>query len=154
MQCYYNSIIYTNTLTLTLILTLTLTLTRNYQPLTLNNLTLKPSNPKPSPNPNPKCICKLFWLSLLVVQEPITTILIMTTCSNAIKAWEAKHQSRAEEAKEVKLYCQIPPIAKMDASLNSLKNCEHLSLSTNTIDKFILLPGKSEIKFLRIQHTS
>jgi len=30
----------------------------------------------------------------------------------------------AEDAEHVKLYCQIPPIIKMDSSLNSLRNCE------------------------------
>jgi dynein light chain 1 len=30
----------------------------------------------------------------------------------------------AEEANVIKLYCQMPPIAKLDNSLNTLKNCE------------------------------
>jgi len=30
----------------------------------------------------------------------------------------------AEDADYVKLYCQMPPIAKMDNALISLKNCE------------------------------
>jgi dynein light chain 1 len=30
----------------------------------------------------------------------------------------------AEDAEYIKLYCQMPPIAKMDATLNTLKNCE------------------------------
>ena len=30
----------------------------------------------------------------------------------------------AEDADYIKLYCQIPPITKMDSSLNSLRNCE------------------------------
>ncbi|CAN0473556.1 unnamed protein product, partial [Ectocarpus sp. 8 AP-2014] len=47
-----------------------------------------------------------------------------TTCSQAIKNWEAKNEASAEEATVVKLYCQMPPIAKLDNSLNSLKNCE------------------------------
>lgn len=31
----------------------------------------------------------------------------------------------AEEATYIKLYCQIPPIVKMDGSLNTLRNCEY-----------------------------
>jgi len=35
---------------------------------------------------------------------------------------------------QVSLICQLPSIRKMDASLNALTNCEHLSLGTNAID--------------------
>ena len=49
----------------------------------------------------------------------------MTTCAVAIKAFEAKSGETATEAKIVKLYCQIPPIAKLDSSLNNLTACEH-----------------------------
>ena len=38
-------------------------------------------------------------------------------------------------------YAQNPPIGKLDNSLNSLENCEHLALSTNSIDRFIPLPS-------------
>jgi dynein light chain 1 len=31
----------------------------------------------------------------------------------------------ADEATHIKLYCQIPPIVKMDSSLNALRNCEY-----------------------------
>lgn len=31
----------------------------------------------------------------------------------------------------------MPPITKLDASINSLTNCERLALSTNSIDKII-----------------
>jgi hypothetical protein len=30
----------------------------------------------------------------------------------------------AEDADYIKLYCQIPPIVKMDSSLGGLRNCE------------------------------
>ena len=80
--------------------------------------------------------------------------LAQTTCNIAIKAWvrsppgptpspcppvdslttltlllppvsqEAKNEAVAEDAEEVKLYCQIPPIQKMDNSLNTLKSCK------------------------------
>ena len=54
-----------------------------------------------------------------------------TSCRDAIKNWETKTSQIATEAKEVSLICQIPFIDKMDDSLNSLENCEKLSLSTN-----------------------
>ena len=37
---------------------------------------------------------------------------------------ESANNAVAEEADYVKLYCQMPPIAKLDSSLGSLKNCE------------------------------
>jgi hypothetical protein len=51
-----------------------------------------------------------------------------TTCSAALKAWEARSKEALPEAKVVKMYCQIPPITKLDNSLNNLKNCEYLFL--------------------------
>lgn len=48
----------------------------------------------------------------------------MTTCAQALKNWEAANNMAAEDADYIKLYCQIPPIIKMDSSLNSLRNCE------------------------------
>jgi dynein light chain 1 len=35
----------------------------------------------------------------------------------------------------------MPPIAKLDASLSTLKKCKKLSLSTNTIDKITSVSG-------------
>ena len=43
------------------------------------------------------------------------------------------------DAEVVKLYCIIPPIAKLDNSLNNLKNCTQLSLSTNSIDRLAMI---------------
>jgi dynein light chain 1 len=84
----------------------------------------------------------------------VTTLLfrvcLQSNCNAAIKAWEAKHEAVAEEAEVVKLYCQIPPIAKMDNSLNTLKCCTHLSLSTNGIDRLIPLSGMKELRILSI----
>ncbi|CBZ51693.1 hypothetical protein NCLIV_014880, partial [Neospora caninum Liverpool] len=39
----------------------------------------------------------------------------------------------------------LPPIEKMDNSLNTLTACRHLSLSTNCIEKMINLPNLSRI---------
>ena len=74
----------------------------------------------------------------------------MTTCGAAIKNFEAKTGEVAAEAKIVKLYCQVPPIAKMDGSLNNLTACEHLQLSTNAIDKFGVALSLPNLKILSV----
>eukprot|EP00341_Mesodinium_pulex_P010613 CAMPEP_0116902852 /NCGR_PEP_ID=MMETSP0467-20121206/10338_1 /TAXON_ID=283647 /ORGANISM="Mesodinium pulex, Strain SPMC105" /LENGTH=191 /DNA_ID=CAMNT_0004576921 /DNA_START=43 /DNA_END=618 /DNA_ORIENTATION=- len=74
----------------------------------------------------------------------------MTTCAQALKNWEAANEMSAEEADYIKLYCQVPPIVKMDSSLNSLRNCERLALSTNAIDRIIPLAGMSSLKILSL----
>ena len=45
---------------------------------------------------------------------------------------------------------QRPPISKLDNSLNNLKDCEVLSLSTNSIDRMISLSGMSSLRILSI----
>ncbi len=72
----------------------------------------------------------------------------MTSCTNAIKAWETKTGESAAEAVKVDLYAQNPPIGKLDNSLNGLENCEHLALSTNSIDRFIPLPSMKKLRIL------
>ena len=64
-----------------------------------------------------------------------------TNVKTAIKKWEEKHPGdNIVEAAKVKLCCLMPPISKMDANtLNTLTNCEWLSLSTNAIDKMVRL---------------
>ena len=74
----------------------------------------------------------------------------MTSCKDALKNWETKTGEVAVEAVAIKLYAQNPPITKMDASLNSLDNCEHLSLSTNSIDRLIPLPGLKKLRILSV----
>jgi uncharacterized protein YlbG (UPF0298 family) len=76
--------------------------------------------------------------------------LFQTTCAQALKNWETVNGVSAEEADYVKLYCQVPPINKLDSSLNSLRNCERLALSTNTIDRMISLAGMSRLKILSL----
>jgi len=74
----------------------------------------------------------------------------MTSCKDAIKNWETKTGEIAAEATAVKLYAQNPPISKMDAALNGLDNCEHLALSTNSIDRIIPLPGLKKLRIFSI----
>uniref|UniRef100_A0A8D0G7Q6 Dynein light chain n=1 Tax=Sphenodon punctatus TaxID=8508 RepID=A0A8D0G7Q6_SPHPU len=52
---------------------------------------------------------------------------------------------KPSEAKEVKLYAQIPPIEKMDASLST-----KLSLSTNCIEKIANLNGLKNLRILSL----
>ncbi|KAM4666564.1 dynein axonemal light chain 1 isoform 2-T2 [Amazona ochrocephala] len=70
-----------------------------------------------------------------------------TTIRGALARWEEKNGQKASEAKEVKLYGQIPPVEKMDESLSTLVNCEKLSLSTNCIER---IDNLSNLKNLRI----
>lgn len=84
------------------------------------------------------------------VSQLIETVNTMTTCTQALKAWEAKHDKKAEETTEIKLCCQFPPIVKMDKSLNGLKSCEVLSLSTNMIDRMSSLAGMSRLRILSL----
>lgn len=74
----------------------------------------------------------------------------MTTCAQAIKKWESRSGQCATEASEIKLCCQIPPLSKFDKTLGTLKECEQLSLSTNTIDRMGSLSGMSKLKILSI----
>ena len=75
----------------------------------------------------------------------------MTTCAQGIKAWEATKESSADDAADINLCFQTPPIAKLDTKvLGSLKKCQKLSLSTNMIDRMVSLTGMSELKILSL----
>ncbi len=94
-----------------------------------------------------------------------------------MKAFEDKYGVKATEEAHVKLWGQLPPIEKMDASLGALSNCTHpflkiirlfiylfphsfiknftfsgvhLSLSTNAIDKIGNLSGLHSLKILSL----
>ncbi|XP_022089093.1 dynein light chain 1, axonemal-like isoform X2 [Acanthaster planci] len=79
-----------------------------------------------------------------------------TTIKDALAKWAEKEKQekgedvKVSEAKEVKLYFQIPPIDKMDASLSTLTSCERLSLSTNCIEKIANLNGLKNLKILSL----
>eukprot|EP00898_Chlorokybus_atmophyticus_P002979 jgi/Chlat1/3682/Chrsp24S00802 len=64
----------------------------------------------------------------------------MTTVKEALKAWEEKNGQKCTDAEKIQLCGQFPPIEKMDgATLSTCKNCQHLSLSTNAIEKIAAL---------------
>ncbi|XP_061597845.1 dynein axonemal light chain 1 isoform X2 [Cololabis saira] len=73
-----------------------------------------------------------------------------TSVKEALNKWEEKSGQKAAEATEIKLYAQVPPIEKMDASLSTLGNCEKLSLSTNCIEKITHLSGLKNLKILSL----
>lgn len=70
-----------------------------------------------------------------------------TTIKEALKRWEEKTKTPPNEAKEIDLCFQWPPIERMDNTLSTLAACEKLSLSTNMIDKIY---GVSSMKNLRV----
>ena len=57
------------------------------------------------------------------------------------------HVVAAQESK-VLLIGMLPPIVKMDKVISTLKECEHLGLSTNAIEK--IGPGLKELKNLKV----
>ncbi|XP_067681715.1 dynein axonemal light chain 1-like [Haliotis asinina] len=73
-----------------------------------------------------------------------------TTIKEALAKWEEKNEQKASEAQEVKLYGQMPPIEKMDASLSTLTCCSKLSLSTNCIEKIANLNGLKHLQILSL----
>ncbi|NXB99172.1 DNAL1 protein, partial [Orthonyx spaldingii] len=73
-----------------------------------------------------------------------------TTIKEALARWEEKTGQKASEAKEVKLYGQIPPVEKMDGALSALVNCEKLSLSTNCIDRIANLGNLKNLRILSL----
>lgn len=103
-----------------------------------------------------------------------------TSCKDAIAKYEAAKGVKAAEAEKVRsthtskclpsgvlfkkhrpthlpvclsqveLIALCPPIEKMDSSLNSLKSCKHLALSTNNIDKIGSLSGLENLEILSL----
>ncbi|XP_041668095.1 dynein light chain 1, axonemal isoform X2 [Cheilinus undulatus] len=73
-----------------------------------------------------------------------------TTVKEALAKWEEKSGEKVSEATAIKLYGQIPPIEKMDASLSTLTKCEKLSLSTNCIEKITNLNGLKNLRILSL----
>ncbi|XP_062433868.1 dynein axonemal light chain 1 isoform X2 [Rhea pennata] len=73
-----------------------------------------------------------------------------TTIKEALAKWEEKTGQKASEAKEVKLYGQIPPVERMDESLSTLVNCEKLSLSTNCIERIANLNSLKNLRILSL----
>ena len=76
---------------------------------------------------------------------------VQTSCKAAIDAWREKNNNEDPTlAKKVSLICQLPSIKKMEPTLNVLTACEHLSLSSNAIDRLIPLTGLKALKVLSL----
>ncbi|XP_054470071.1 dynein axonemal light chain 1 isoform X1 [Anoplopoma fimbria] len=73
-----------------------------------------------------------------------------TTVKEALVKLEEKSGEKVSESKAIKLYGQVPPIEKMDASLSTLTICEKLSLSTNCIEKITNLNGLKNLRILSL----
>ena len=73
-----------------------------------------------------------------------------TSCRDAIRKWEEKNGIPPAEGTEVSLIGQIPPMDRIDDSLNQFENCTKLSLSTNAIDKMVSLPRLKNLKILSL----
>ena len=77
-----------------------------------------------------------------------------TPLKDALKMLEAKVETPKEEMEEGPLNGFSPPIAKLDASLSTLKKCKKLSLSTNKIDKITSVSGMDSLEILSISRNN
>jgi len=81
-----------------------------------------------------------------------------SSLKDIIKAFEATPEAQGKPASEcdmvrlcpLSLETPLPPIAKLDATLATLKNCKHLRLSTNYIDKLVGLNNLASIEILSL----
>ncbi|CRL00347.1 CLUMA_CG013620, isoform A [Clunio marinus] len=73
-----------------------------------------------------------------------------TTIKEALQKWEERNEHSAQNAVEVGLQFQYPPIDRMTNDLAVLENCEKLSLSTNCITQIILSPSMRNLKILAL----
>jgi hypothetical protein len=89
---------------------------------------------------------RVFVLLLVV----LVLMVFQTSIKDAIKNFEAKSNLVAAETEKVLLYGQLPPIAKMDNTLGTLKACKHLALSSNTIEKITGLKGLDSLEVLSL----
>eukprot|EP00099_Drosophila_melanogaster_P005218 NP_001246039.1 uncharacterized protein Dmel_CG10839, isoform B [Drosophila melanogaster] len=73
-----------------------------------------------------------------------------TTLKDALAKWEDRNKQPAATATEIGLQFQYPPIEKMDPILNSLTECQKLSLSSNMIEKITGISGMKNLKVLSL----
>ncbi|AWP16996.1 putative dynein light chain 1 axonemal [Scophthalmus maximus] len=92
---------------------------------------------------SPAAACLIYYV-IFCLQAKATTV------KEALAKWEEKSGEKASDAIAIKLYSQLPPIEKMDASLATLTNCEKLSLSTNCIEKITNLNGLKKLRILSL----
>ncbi|GAB1603665.1 dynein axonemal light chain 1 isoform X1, partial [Argonauta hians] len=74
-----------------------------------------------------------------------------TSIREAIVKWEKENEGqKAVEAKYINFSFQVPFIEKIDPTITTLAACEHLSLSTNNIEKIANLNGLKNLKILSL----
>ena len=74
-----------------------------------------------------------------------------TSFSKAIQLWEEKNDQNASDAEIIKLNFTVPPIDKLEAAvISTLTNCIQLSLSTNCIEKMVMISGLKKLKVLSL----
>ncbi|XP_017013929.1 dynein axonemal light chain 1 [Drosophila takahashii] len=73
-----------------------------------------------------------------------------TNLKDALAKWEERNKQPANTATEIGLQFQYPPIEKMDPILNSLTECQKLSLSSNMIEKISGISGMKNLKVLSL----
>ncbi|CAI9733084.1 Dynein light chain 1, axonemal [Octopus vulgaris] len=74
-----------------------------------------------------------------------------TSIREAIARWEKENEGqKAVETKVLNFSFQVPFIEKIDPTVTTLAACEHLSLSTNNIEKIANLNGLKNLKILSL----
>ncbi|XP_076200828.1 dynein axonemal light chain 1 isoform X2 [Aptenodytes patagonicus] len=105
----------------------------------------------PAPTCQWRCACAGGGCAVATGALTVATAMAKaTTIKEALAKWEEKNGQKASEAKEVKLYGQIPPVERMDESLSTLVNCEKLSLSTNCIERIANLNSLKNLRILSL----
>lgn len=75
---------------------------------------------------------------------------LQLTCKESLQKWCEKTGENPQTSKKINLSAQIPSIKKLDNSLSICNSCEHLSLSTNQIDRINGLNNLKNLKILSI----
>lgn len=73
-----------------------------------------------------------------------------TSLKDALAKWEDRNKTPAATATDIGLQFQYPPIEKMDPILNSLTECQKLSLSSNMIEKISGISGMKNLRVLSL----
>ncbi|KAH8393637.1 dynein light chain 1, axonemal [Drosophila serrata] len=73
-----------------------------------------------------------------------------TSVKDALAKWEERNKQPLATATEIGLQFQYPPIEKMDPVLNSLTECQKLSLSSNMIEKISGISGMKNLRVLSL----
>jgi len=74
-----------------------------------------------------------------------------TNLKNALANLQKKTGEDPRTAKIVRVFCQTPPIVRLDTnSLSMLKECEHFSASTNQIERMVSFGGLPKLRILSL----